>query len=161
MIPIGGNQITNDIAKIFRTTLNHAEQIKISQACALKDLVSMEETINVPSVGGREDRSMSRHTLAEVIEPRFHEILELVYEHIRDSGLFEQVAAGVIAHLMKSMSSKNSKNTPVSPIAMLLLRSWEILNRKVTSIPTYAREGLEFLTTLAIVGVMVLFSGPQ
>jgi cell division protein FtsA len=96
VIPIGGNQITNDIAKIFRTPLNHAEQIKISQACALKDLVSMEETINVPSVGGREDRSMSRHTLAEVIEPRFHEILELVYEHIRDSGLFEQVAAGVV-----------------------------------------------------------------
>lgn len=96
VIPIGGNQITNDIAKIFRTPLNHAEQIKITQACALKDLVSMEDTINVPSVGGRDDRTMSRHTLAEVIEPRFQEILELIHEHIKDSGLAEQIAAGVV-----------------------------------------------------------------
>ncbi len=96
VIPIGGNQITNDIAKIFRTPINHAETIKVKHACALKDMVNMEETIVVPSVGGREDRTMARHTLAEVIEPRFHEILELVNEHIQNSGFADQIAAGIV-----------------------------------------------------------------
>ncbi|MFT7215871.1 MAG: cell division protein FtsA, partial [Paraglaciecola sp.] len=73
VIPVAGNQITSDIAKIFRTPISHAEDIKISHACALKDMVSMEENIEVHSVGGRPSRAMSRHTLAEVIEPRYQE----------------------------------------------------------------------------------------
>ena len=96
VIPLAGNQITSDIAKIFRTPMNNAEQIKVNYACALKDMVSMEETIEVPSVGGRPARAMSRHTLAEVIEPRYHELLEIAYEHIKASGLEEQIAAGVV-----------------------------------------------------------------
>lgn len=96
VIPLAGNQITNDIAKIFRTPLSYAEQIKVNYACALKDMVSMEETIEVPSVGGRPSRAMSRHTLAEVIEPRFHELLEIAYEQIKASGLEEQIAAGLV-----------------------------------------------------------------
>ncbi len=96
VIPLAGNQITNDIAKIFRTPLSYAEQIKMNYACALKDMVSMEETIEVPSVGGRPSRAMSRHTLAEVIEPRFHELLEIAYEQIKASGLEEQIAAGLV-----------------------------------------------------------------
>lgn len=96
VIPAAGNQITSDIAKIFRTPVGYAEEIKINYACALKDMVSMEETIEVPSVGGRPSRTMSRHTLAEVIEPRYQELFELVHEEIRSSGLEEQIAAGIV-----------------------------------------------------------------
>ncbi|MCF2948595.1 cell division protein FtsA [Paraglaciecola aquimarina] len=96
VIPAAGNQITSDIAKIFRTPISHAEEIKINYACALKDMVSMEESIEVHSVGGRPSRAMSRHTLAEVIEPRYQELFELVHDEIRGSGLEEQVAAGIV-----------------------------------------------------------------
>lgn len=96
VIPVAGNQITGDIAKIFRTPISHAEEIKINYACALKDMVSMEESISVPSVGGRPARTMSRHTLSEVIEPRYQELFELVQEEIRSSGLEEQIAAGLV-----------------------------------------------------------------
>jgi cell division protein FtsA len=96
VIPVAGNQITSDIAKIFRTPISHAEDIKISHACALKDMVSMEENIEVHSVGGRPSRAMSRHTLAEVIEPRYQELFELVQAEIRGSGFEEQIAAGIV-----------------------------------------------------------------
>jgi cell division protein FtsA len=96
VIPAAGNQITSDIAKIFRTPISHAEEIKIKHACALKDMVSMEENIEVHSVGGRPSRAMSRHTLAEVIEPRYQELFELVHDEIRSSGLEEQIAAGIV-----------------------------------------------------------------
>lgn len=96
VIPVAGNQITSDIAKIFRTPISHAEEIKINYACALKDMVSMEENIEVPSVGGRPSRAMSRHTLAEVIEPRYQELFELIHEEIRGSGFEEQIAAGIV-----------------------------------------------------------------
>lgn len=96
VIPAAGNQITSDIAKIFRTPIGHAEEIKINYACALKDMVSMEETIEVPSVGGRAARTMSRHTLAEVIEPRYQELFELIHEEIKSSGLEEHIAAGIV-----------------------------------------------------------------
>jgi cell division protein FtsA len=96
VIPVAGNQVTSDIAKIFRTPLSHAEDIKVKYACALKQLVSMEESIEVPSVGGRPARSMSRHTLAEVVEPRYQELFELVQEEIRKSGLEDQIAAGYV-----------------------------------------------------------------
>jgi cell division protein FtsA len=96
VIPLAGNQITSDIAKIFRTPMSNAEDIKTKYACALKDMVSMEESIEVPSVGGRPARVMSRHTLAEVIEPRYQELFELAYEQIKVSGLEEQIAAGLV-----------------------------------------------------------------
>ena len=96
VIPLAGNQITSDIAKIFRTPMSNAEDIKIKYACALKDMVSMEESIEVSSVGGRPARVMSRHTLAEVIEPRYQELFELAYEQIKASGLEEQIAAGLV-----------------------------------------------------------------
>jgi cell division protein FtsA len=96
VIPLAGNQITSDIAKIFRTPMSNAEDIKTKYACALKDMVSMEESIEVPSVGGRPARIMSRHTLAEVIEPRYQELFELAYEQIKASGLEEQIAAGLV-----------------------------------------------------------------
>ncbi|RUO80076.1 cell division protein FtsA [Idiomarina tyrosinivorans] len=96
VIPAAGNQVTSDIAKIFRTPINHAEQIKTQHACALRQMVSMEDNIEVPSVGGRPSRVMSRHILAEVVEPRYQELFELVREEIKQSGLDEQIAAGVV-----------------------------------------------------------------
>lgn len=96
VIPVAGNQVTNDIAKIFRTPLSHAEDIKVQYACALRQMVSLEDNIEVPSVGGRPSRTMSRHTLAEVVEPRYQELFELVRDEIYGSGLEEQIAAGVV-----------------------------------------------------------------
>lgn len=96
VVPVGGNQVSSDIAKIFRTPLSHAEDIKVQYACALRQMVSMEENIEVPSVGGRPARSMSRHTLAEVVEPRYHELFELIQEEIKESGLEDQIAAGIV-----------------------------------------------------------------
>jgi len=96
VIPVAGNQVTSDIAKIFRTPLSHAEDIKVQYACALRQMVSMEENIEVPSVGGRPARSMSRHTLAEVVEPRYHELFELIQEELREAGLEDQIAAGYV-----------------------------------------------------------------
>lgn len=96
VIPVAGNQVTSDISKIFRTPLSHAEDIKVQYACALKHLVSMEDSIDVPSVGGRPARSMSRHTLSEVVEPRYQELFELIQEEIRESGLEDQIAAGYV-----------------------------------------------------------------
>ncbi len=96
VIAVAGNQVTKDIAQIFRTPLSHAEQLKVNYGCAIRNLVSIEESIEVPSVGGRAARSMSRHTLAEVIEPRYHELFELVQEDIRNSGLEDRIAAGIV-----------------------------------------------------------------
>jgi cell division protein FtsA len=96
VIPVAGNQVTSDIAKIFRTPLSHAEDIKVKYACALRHLVSMEESIEVPSVGGRPARTMSRHTLSEVVEPRYQELFELIQEEVREAGLEDQIAAGYV-----------------------------------------------------------------
>ncbi|MBA6293434.1 cell division protein FtsA [Colwellia sp. MB3u-70] len=96
VIPVAGNQVTSDIAKIFRTPISHAEDIKVQYACALRQMVSMEENIEVPSVGGRPARSMSRHTLAEVVEPRYQELFELIQEELRECGLEDQIAAGYV-----------------------------------------------------------------
>ncbi|NTS76583.1 cell division protein FtsA [Catenovulum sp. SM1970] len=96
VIAVAGNQVTKDIAQIFRTPISHAEELKVQYACALRNLVSLEDSIEVPSVGGRPARSMSRHTLAEVVEPRYQELFELVMEEIRGSGLEDKIAAGVV-----------------------------------------------------------------
>jgi cell division protein FtsA len=96
VIPVAGNQVTSDIAKIFRTPLSHAEDIKVQYACALKQMVSMEDQIEVPSVGGRPARTMSRHTLSEVVEPRYQELFELIQEELRESGFEDQIAAGYV-----------------------------------------------------------------
>lgn len=96
VVPVAGNQVTSDIAKIFRTPLSHAEQIKVQYACARSAMVSREDSIEVPSVGGRPSRTMSRHTLAEVVEPRYQELFELVLKELRDSGLEDQIAAGIV-----------------------------------------------------------------
>ncbi|MCG6867793.1 MAG: cell division protein FtsA [Gammaproteobacteria bacterium] len=96
VIPIAGDQVTNDIAVALRTPTQHAEDIKIKYACALRQLANRDETIEVPSVGERPPRRLSRQTLAEVVEPRYEEFLSLVQAELRRSGFEELCAAGMV-----------------------------------------------------------------
>ncbi len=96
VIPIAGDQVTNDIAVALRTPTPHAEQIKVRYACALRQLASADETIEVPSVGDRPSRRMQRHTLAEVVEPRYEELFGLIQAELRRSGFEDICAAGVV-----------------------------------------------------------------
>ncbi len=96
VIPIAGDQVTNDIAVALRTPTQHAEDIKVQYACALTQLANSEETIEVPSVGDRAPRRLARQTLAEVVEPRYEELFTLVQAELRRSGYEDMVAAGVV-----------------------------------------------------------------
>ena len=96
VIPIAGDQVTNDIAMALRTPTQHAEEIKIRFACALTQLAGPEETIKVPSVGDRPPRDLSRQSLAEVVEPRYDELFTLIQSELRRSGYEELIPAGVV-----------------------------------------------------------------
>ena len=96
MIPIAGDQVTNDIAMALRTPTQHAEEIKIRYACALTQLAGPDETIKVPSVGDRPPRDLSRQSLAEVVEPRYDELFTLIQSELRRSGYEELIPAGVV-----------------------------------------------------------------
>ncbi len=96
VIPIAGDQVTNDIAVALRTPTQHAEEIKIKYACALRQLASPDETIEVSSVGDRPARRLARQTLAEVVEPRYEELFTLVQAELRRSGFEDLCAAGVV-----------------------------------------------------------------
>jgi cell division protein FtsA len=96
IIPIAGDQITNDIAMALRTPTIDAEDLKIHFGVARQDMASSSENIEVPGVGDRESRSMSRQSLAAVIEPRVEELLSLVREVVRESGMEHLVSSGVV-----------------------------------------------------------------
>jgi cell division protein FtsA len=96
VIPIAGDQITNDIAVSMRTPTQYAEDIKIKYACALSQLANPDETIEVPSVGDRPPRRLARQTLAEIVEPRYEELFGLIRDELRRAGLAEQVATGIV-----------------------------------------------------------------
>ena len=96
VIPIAGDQVTNDIAVALRTPTQHAEDIKMKYGCALTALARRDETIEVPSVGDRPPRKLSRQTLAEVIEPRIEELYGLVLAELRRSGFEEVMGSGVV-----------------------------------------------------------------
>jgi len=96
VIPIAGDQVTNDIAVSLRTPTQYAEEIKIKYACALSQLANVDETIEVPSVGDRPPRRLARQTLAEVVEPRYEELFSLVRDELRRSGFEELIAAGIV-----------------------------------------------------------------
>jgi cell division protein FtsA len=96
VIPIAGDQVTNDIAVALRTPTQNAEEIKIKYACALTQLASGDETIEVPSVGDRPARRLARQTLAEVVEPRYEELLTLIQAELRRSGFEDLIAAGIV-----------------------------------------------------------------
>jgi cell division protein FtsA len=93
---LAGSHITNDISVGLRTPAEEAEKIKIRYGCAVVSLVRKDETIEVPSVGGRKPRILSRQTLAEIIEPRVEEILTLVHNEVVRTGYSHLVASGII-----------------------------------------------------------------
>ncbi len=96
VIPIAGDQVTNDIAVALRTPTHYAEQIKLKYACALTQLTDPDEAIDVPSVGDRPARRLARQTLAEVVEPRYEELFSLIQGELKRSGFLELIAAGVV-----------------------------------------------------------------
>ncbi|MDO8519197.1 MAG: cell division protein FtsA, partial [Deltaproteobacteria bacterium] len=96
VLTLGGNHITNDIAVGLRTPAAEAEKIKQKYGCAMTSLVQKEETIDVPSVGGRKARVLSRQILAEIIEPRVEEIFSHIRQEIIRSGFEEMIASGVV-----------------------------------------------------------------
>ncbi len=96
VLALGGNHITNDIAVGLRTPQNEAEKIKIKYGCAMSSLVKGDETIEVPSVGGRKPRTVPRKLLAEIIEPRVEEIFSLIQREVMKSGYQELLASGIV-----------------------------------------------------------------
>ncbi len=96
VIPIAGDQITNDIAMALRTPTPDAETIKIRHGVALRQLADANEMVEVPGIGERAPRMMSRQTLAEVIEPRIEELFSLVQKVLRESGFEELLSSGIV-----------------------------------------------------------------
>ena len=96
VLPLGGNYLTNDIAIGLRTPVTEAEKVKIKYGCAFTPLIPQDQMIEVPSVGGRDPRRVSRQILGGIIEPRMDEILNLVCREIVKSGFEERLAAGVV-----------------------------------------------------------------
>jgi cell division protein FtsA len=96
VIPIAGDQVTNDIAMALRTPTEFAEDLKIKYACALAQLASPDDMINVPGVSERPSRELSRQALADVVEPRYDELFHLIQAEIRHSGYADVLAAGLV-----------------------------------------------------------------
>jgi cell division protein FtsA len=96
VIPIAGDQVTNDVAIALRTPARNAEEIKLKYACALQDLADTNQMIDIPTVGDRPGRHLSKRALAEIVEARYEELFTLVATEIRRSGLEDLIAAGIV-----------------------------------------------------------------
>jgi cell division protein FtsA len=96
ILPLGGDHVTNDIAVGLRAPVSDAEDLKRRYGCALTSLVSAEETIDVPSMGGRKPRQLSRQILSEIIQPRIEEIITLVAREMAKLGFQDAATAGVV-----------------------------------------------------------------
>ncbi len=96
VIPVGGNNVTNDVAAGLRTPMGEAERLKRNFGCALGRMVADEEEVEVPGVGGHAPRKAARRVLSDIIEPRVEEIFALVRKRIEDTGMLEQLSAGAV-----------------------------------------------------------------
>jgi cell division protein FtsA len=96
VIPVGGNNITSDIAAGLRTPMAEADRLKRLSGCALGRMVADDEEIEVPGVGGHVPRKTARRVLSDIIEPRVEEIFAVVRKRIEDTGMLEQLSAGVV-----------------------------------------------------------------
>ncbi len=108
VIPVGGNNVTADIAAGLRTPMGEAERLKRNVGCALGRMVADDEEIEVPGVGGHPSRNVPRRVLSDIIEPRVEEIFAVIRTRIEDTGLLEQLSAGAVltggAVLMEGMT---------------------------------------------------------
>ena len=95
-ISIAGDQVTNDIAIALTTPTKDAEDLKIRFACALTQLADSNEQIEVPSVGDKPSRTLTRQTLAEVVEPRYEELFSLIYDELERAGMLSKIGAGIV-----------------------------------------------------------------
>lgn len=96
VIPVAGDQITNDIAIAVRTPMQSAEDIKKRYACALRQLAPADESIEVQSVGDRPTRKLSKQSLADVVEPRVEELFELIRTDLRRNGYEHLIRSGIV-----------------------------------------------------------------
>jgi cell division protein FtsA len=96
VIPVGGNNITSDIAAGLRTPMAEADRLKRLSGCALGRMIGDEEEIEVPGVGGHQPRRTARRVLGDIIEPRAEEIFAVIRKRIEDTGLLEQLSAGAV-----------------------------------------------------------------
>src|SRR5579864_23124 len=96
VIPVGGNNITSDVAAGLRTPMAEADRLKRLSGCALGRMVADDEEIEVPGVGGHAPRKTARRVLSDIIEPRVEEIFAVIRKRIEDTGLLEQMSAGVV-----------------------------------------------------------------
>ncbi len=107
VIPVGGNNVTSDVAAGLRTPVAEAERLKRNFGCALGRLISDDEEIEVPGVGGHAPRRVARRLLSDIIEPRVEEMFSAVRQRMEETGLLEQTSSGVVltggAALMEGM----------------------------------------------------------
>ncbi len=96
VLPLGGDNLTYDIAVGLRTAKLEAEKIKIKYGCSLSSMIGKDETVEVPGVGGRKPRVLSRQILGEILEPRVEEIFSLIYGEILRSGHEDTITSGVV-----------------------------------------------------------------
>jgi cell division protein FtsA len=96
VIAVAGDQVNNDIAVALRTPPKEAEDLKIRHGCALRQFADAREMIEVPGIGDRPPRTLSRQTLAEFIEPRMEELYSLVQAELRRSGFEELLSSGIV-----------------------------------------------------------------
>ncbi len=96
VLPVGGNNVTNDVAAGLRTPMAEAERLKRNSGCALGRMVASEEEIEVPGVGGHAPRKVPRKVLSDIIEPRVEEIFTEVRHRMEENGLIEAMCAGVV-----------------------------------------------------------------
>jgi cell division protein FtsA len=96
VIPIAGDQVTNDIAMALRTPTPAADEIKVRYACVVPQMVDPEQTISVPGMGDRPARTLARQTLSAVVEPRYEELFSIVQMELERCGYADQLAAGVV-----------------------------------------------------------------
>ena len=96
VIPIAGNQVTNDLAVALRTSTLDAEHLKLTQATAMADQVNVDMTVEVPGVVDRESQQVSLQTVSDVVQARYEELFQMVAIELRRSGFYDAVAAGVV-----------------------------------------------------------------
>ena len=137
VIPVAGDQITNDIAMALRTPTADAEEIKLRHGLAKPTLANPGEKIEVPGIGDRGPRSLSKQGLASVIEPRVEELFQMVQQTIRESGYEESLSSGIVLTGGSSLlpgSPSDVVRTPRYATAMGLLeeaRQQRLKGRKV------------------------------